>query len=170
MAVSAGPPATCSLLSYKELRSSVLDSCESSTADFLNVTSLPGSPEELCKLKVFWLGSPDKALISTTKLACRRENCGKRKMKASIPEFSANLPSINTSNSSETGKPIPCTITNNDAHLGYEFCGVPKEREFSFPKKCFNMWREPFWDTMGAVMRHWRSHVPDNHEAAAETA
>lgn len=138
--MSACPPVICPFLSYKELRSSVLVSCDSSTADFLNVPSLSGSPEELCKLGVFRLSSPDKALMLTTKLARTGKNCDKRKMKASIPEFSANLPSINTSNSSETGKPIPCVITIMMHAWDMSSVGFLR-RAFSFSKNV-SIWKE----------------------------
>lgn len=50
--VSLCPSVIYSVLSYKELRLSVVVSCDASIADLLHATSLPLPPEEFCKLEV----------------------------------------------------------------------------------------------------------------------
>lgn len=98
------------LLSHGNLRSPVPFSCDSSISDSLNSASSPWPPKEFCKLEILRLGSPDQTVMHNKVSKYREKTYEKRKMKELVPEFLANLPSVNiyqVGNRFKTGKPIP---------------------------------------------------------------
>lgn len=91
-------------LSYKELRPSVLVSCESSISDFLNSTSFPWPPEQYCKPEKCKLGFLDQVLIynKVTMLEEKNERIGSRILRRSFLYWYDQV-----GNGLKTGRSIP---------------------------------------------------------------